>query len=100
MDIFKGKGNHTQRGTEHINRKGAEHERTQGLAPFLFAYIPKGKRKQHPKSHKHKAGKERQDKRTRKAKSINSKQTQGHKGKKQGKQRKNRGKHAKGFLSA
>lgn len=22
MDIFKGKGGHTQRGTEHINRKG------------------------------------------------------------------------------
>ena len=82
------------------NRKGkrkykptTHQERTQGIAPFLFAYSPKGKKKL-----QNKAGKERQGKRTSKGE-----QTQKHKDKrtkagqkrqKQGKKDKKEGKHA------
>ena len=71
MDIFKDKGSHTQGGNKHINKPTTNEERTQGIAPFLFAYSPKGKKKQ-----QNKAGKERQDKRTSKGE-----QTQKHKDK-------------------
>ena len=45
MDIFKDKRNHAQGGTKHINKHTTHEERTQGIAPFLFAYSPKGKKK-------------------------------------------------------
>ena len=53
------------------NKHTTGQERTQGIAPFLFAYSPKGKKKL-----QNKAGKERQDKRTSKGE-----QTQKHKDK-------------------
>lgn len=40
MDIFKGKGSHTQGGTEHINRKG-ERKNFQVMKTFKFAKIEK-----------------------------------------------------------
>ena len=85
------------------NRKGkrkykptTHQERTQGIAPFLFAYSPKGKKKL-----QNKAGKERQDKRTSKRQPEQSRQGEGQKAgkemKRKANKRKNRGKHATSF---
>ena len=45
MDIFKNKGRFAQGCTKHLNKPTTHEERTQGIAPFLFAYSPKGKKK-------------------------------------------------------
>ena len=93
MDIFKDKRNHTQGGSKHINKPTTGQERTQGIAPFLFAYSPKGKKKL-----QNKTGKERQGKRTSKGEQTqkhNDKRTKaGQKDKTKGKKDKKEGKHA------
>ena len=53
-----------------------EQERTQEIAPFLFAYIPQGKRKQRQKPQGHK---NKQDKRTSKRQPEQSRQGEGQK---------------------
>lgn len=86
MDIFKDKRNHTQGGSKHINKPTAEQERTQRIAPFLFAYSPKGKKKL-----QNKAGKERQGREQAKESRHRNTRT---KGQKEGKKDKKEGKHA------
>ena len=60
MDIFKDKRNHTQGGTEHLNKPTTGQERTQGIAPFLFVCTSE-REKATPAT---KTKQERQDKRT------------------------------------
>ena len=84
MDIFKSKGRFAQRGTKHVNKPTTHQERTQEIAPFLFAYNPKGKNKLQTKQ-------ERKDKEENKQRRADT-ETQGQKDKSRSKEIKRKAK--------